>query len=210
MKNENFKESIAYQLRAGLQMRQFGLDQGIYNHETRQIFMLNPMAALIFNYLTAGKPADEIVENIIIACGKNAEKPSSIKKDLLKIIDEFFKQELLESAENSSYVLESPLIITENEMTSLSIPYLRPSLNVYSIEELRKKYSKGNEPNLPGSERASFSDTWNPTNQSIVVSFLDTWSPIKGGVNISNPLKPIKDKFQIIEKGKKISPRKKQ
>lgn len=168
MQKQPLTKSTAWQLAPGLHMRQFGLDQGIYNPETKQIHLLNPTAGLILNYLFAGKSPDEIVENIVIACGKNTAKPEQIRKDLDKTVKELERLRIVTAARSSGKESKEMVIITEHEMTSLSIPYLVPDMKTYHMEDLLKKYGK-----TPGN--VSFCDTWTPVARD--VNFLDTWTP---------------------------------
>lgn len=180
MLKQTLPRKTAYQLRAGLQMRQFGLDQGIYDHETKQIFMLNPIAGLILNYLQTGKPHEEIAQNILIACGKSTTKPEQVTQDLEKTVKELLRLKLVEPARSPGEKSEDLLLITENEMTSLSIPYLAPQVKAYTMAELLKKYNKGYKVGLGD---VSFCDTWAP--QIGKVSFSDTWKPdVKPGIQM--------------------------
>lgn len=218
MKNEKNAKTIAYHLKAGLQMRQFGLDHGIYDHERKQIFMLNPIAGLIFNYLPTGKTYDEIVENIVIACGKSTAKPDEIMKDLEKTVEELISLELVEPIQSSGYFLKDPLIISENEMTSLSIPYMPPQIKAYSMEDLLKKYRRNNDQKFgdtwnPDTGNVRFSDTWNPDTGNVRFSdtwnpgtgnvrFSDTWNPDTGNVRFSDTWNPTQGKTNLSEKGR--------
>jgi len=181
MKTLKESKAKAYRLKNGLHMRQFGLDHGIYDHSRKQIYMLNPTAGLIFNYLSTGKSEDEIAQNILIACGKSTDNLDAVKKDLTRTIAEFKKLELLEAQESGESMLSEPLIITEKEMTSLNIPYLPPQIKAYSIEELIKKYKKPGNPSFldtwsaPNRKAPAFLDTYTP--ERFNVKFLDTWTP---------------------------------
>ena len=198
MKKGNLHETTAYQLKPGLQMRQFGLDHGIYDHESKQIFMLNPIAGLILNYLFTGKSYDEIVENIEIACGKSEAKSSEIKNDLEKTVKEFIHLKLVEPIRASSYVLQDSLVISENEMTSLSIPYMPPNIKAYGMEELLNKYRRFNDKRFPDSGPVSFGDTWNPTQSTFIdVKFADTWDANAENRTFPDSRKTTEDKPRI-------------
>ena len=167
--------------------------------------MLNPIAGLIFNYLPTGKSYDEIVENIIIACGKNTTKPDVIKKDLEKTVKEFINLKILEPIKGQSDETNDTLIISEHEMTSLSIPYLAPQIKAYTLEELSKKTRNINEKKVGGNKNSSaivvnFLDTWKPTARN--VTFPDTWTPGNGKVSFSDTWNPTKIKPELIDKTK--------
>ncbi|MHA7100906.1 PqqD family protein [Roseivirga pacifica] len=190
------EESKCFKLRDDLQQRQFGLDFGVYDLKEKIVFMMNPTASLILQYLSTGKPHDEIVLNIQIAYGRTSISAERIKSDLLKTVKFFEDLELIEAFEPKDSDIPEDLAITELQMTSLPMEYLPPMITGYSMDDLKKEYVNPkryfldtwgpiNSNNLGRNAPAAFSDTWNPDTgrapftsfQNPVAAFSDTWNP---------------------------------
>jgi len=163
-------------------MRQFGLDIGVYNPETKITYMLNPTAGLIINYLPTGKPYDEIIQNIDIAYGESCDDIEKMRHDLFDTVKFLLKHNLVEvkdSVEDSE--IPEDVVITEKQMTSLPMDYMPPKIKGYTIEELQQECGNvaANFLDTYNTDpRASFSDTWNPdTTPSRKANFLDIYKP---------------------------------
>lgn len=194
MKNpSNDSTGPALQLRKGLHIRQFGLDQGIYDPKEKQVFMLNPTAGLILQYLPTGKSYEEIAQNIAIAFGFSDGEWPQMLSDLHETVQMLRKAELVEEVnEIPPSDIPDDLAITEVDMTRLPMGYLPPEIRRISLEDLKDPEKRRNalfldvyKNMIPGSH---FADTWMPGFQTIRFldvykpgmqrpSFSDTWNP---------------------------------
>ena len=181
MKNPTHETSGAVlQLRKGLHIRQFGLDQGIYDPKGKQVFMLNPTAGLILHYLPTGKSYEEIAQNIAIAFGFSDGEWAQMLSDLHETVHMLRKAELVEEVkEIPPSDIPDDLAITEVDMTRLPMGYLPPEIRRISLEDLKDPEKRRTALFLdiyknmaPGSH---FADTWMPGFQT--TRFLDVYKP---------------------------------
>lgn len=216
MKNpENDSNASVLQLRKGLHIRQFGLDQGVYDPQGKQVFMLNPTAGLILQYLPTGKPHEEIAQNIAIAFGFSDGEWHQMLGDLKETIAVLRKMELVEEVkEPAPSDIPDDLAITEVDMTRLPMGYLPPEIRRISLEDLKdpdkrraalfldvyKNMAPGAhfaDTWIPGFQTTRFLDVYKPAGR--MPAFSDTWKPDIGRVNFLDTWKPGQGRVHFLD-----------
>lgn len=154
------KNVLAPLPKLGIQERQNGFGLILYDPDQRVAALLNITAAVIWRYLGAGRLIASIIDAFDLGFAAGSTNRDLIETDVLMTLARFRDHGLL-SDETPAPVRVSKTnqgIVNEYGLPELAATYVRPSLKLYTLEQLQDEF--GDKKNLRAPSR--FGDTWNP------------------------------------------------
>jgi hypothetical protein len=154
------KNELAPLPKPGMQERQNGFGLILYDPDQRVAALLNLTAAVIWRYLGAGRLIVSIIDAFDLGFAAGSTDRNLIEADVMMTLARFREHGFLsdETPAPARVSKKNQGIVNEYGLPELAATYVRPSLKLYTLEQLQEEF--GDKKNLRGPSR--FGDTWNP------------------------------------------------
>ena len=141
--------------RADIRSRQVGIDLALYDPATANVYILNPMAALLWQHIASGRTLKSIHEMLWLAYSDGNLSPEQLMGDLSGTVGDFQRLNLIvpkASAHQAPSGGETPisLQITERSLSRSACGYQAPQIQTATLGDLSRL----------AQQAAAFADTW--------------------------------------------------
>jgi hypothetical protein len=129
--------------RADVRSRQVGIDLALYDPATTNVYILNPMAALLWQHIASGRTLKSIHEMLWLAYSDGNLSPERLMGDLSGTVGDFQRLNLIvpkASAHDSPGGGETPasLQITERSLSRSACGYQPPQIQTATLGDLTR------------------------------------------------------------------------
>ncbi len=141
--------------RADIRARQVGLDLALYDPATTNVYILNPMAALLWQHIASGRTLKSIHEMLWLAYADGNLSPERLMGDLRGTVGDFQRLNLivpkaLARQAPSGGEMPGSLQITERSLSRSACGYQAPQIQTATLGDLSRL----------AQQAAAFCDTW--------------------------------------------------